>query len=52
MGCVGYAEDVLQTPLIKSTETSPGCDSHRLRVSTIKQIWEDVNVRPIQAEFG
>jgi len=36
--------------LVKSIETSPGCDSHRPRVSTIKQNWEDVNV--IQAEFG
>jgi len=50
MSCVGFAKNVSQAPLIKSIETSPGCDSHRPRVSTIKQNWESVNV--IQAEFG
>jgi len=50
VGCVGYAKNVSQAPLVKSIETSPGCDSHRPHVCTIKQNWEDVNV--IQAEFG
>jgi len=49
MGCVRYAKNVSQAPLVKSIEASPGSDSHRPRVSTIKQNWEDVNVIP--AEF-
>jgi len=44
MGWVGYVKNVSQAPLVKSIKTSPGCDSHRPHVSTVKQNWEDVNV--------
>jgi len=35
-----------------SRRHSPGCDSHRPRVSTIKQNWEDGNVIRAELEFG
>jgi len=43
MGCIVYAENVVQTLLMKSIQTSPGCDSHRPHVSTIEQNWENVD---------